>query len=863
VSQEEMDEYTTEVEMRRFLNNPMENPPPQPSESTQPSQTEEPQTQPKPSEEAPTVTVGEKTYTLQPLPSGMQVIPLVKDLPKEGEYYYSPELGEVYLKKTEQVTTETGEKLTSSWVEKVAELPKQPTQFGESQRPSTLTEFIISRTKNIPVVAQLGEFAAGVVGSVESIVKPEVPDVFEAGVGTVAKITTGQEGFQIGPVQLGQAKEAEYLVQHPAYTAGAVAGEVVTGVAIGKVVGFIGEGLVKAGEALKATEQPVLNVLGKVVSKIGEVLEPKAKIQYPSTLTETVEVTPGEQYGAKITSKLESETVKVPESKLAEMPEVLTKQKLGEGYQPIGFTGETIEAKYVGGELKSLERVEVQTVLRPTLATETPTVDVGLGLTKGVAPEQKIASITEKVATYNPTDILKAGTEPTVVGADITQKVVPEQGLLTRGTLERTGVKAFEEYTDVAENLAQGIIEERGRKPVLLGEEPLYPSSLKELTDVKHLEVRTGATAEITREFEPALWSGEKEVIKRQMDIYDIVATQPSKFEPTAAKEAAERTFKPMKPFDFTETTPKFETPDIGAPSGGVAQTVFKYEEVGKTLTTTFKGVQVAGDITQPLLAPRIRASEQLQTLEYQPSEDVSQRQMSAIRGTSLPSLGSIEGVKVGDLTATALEGTRDTTKSLGETLSQSVSNLSKTVEEMKVKQTSDLTSTVLGDLYEGQEERKTVYPDLGTVKPLEYREISFSGRQPTPSPIPILPEVVKPLPAQIIEPKLFEPTPPKQIEPMVIKPPPPKQIQPPIVTPITTPPKYGAPKLTPLEASFKPKAFTKPFIGAPLGSVFGVGKASKMSWFRFGKLEHPVADISRFLRVKVKGRGGGRRRRR
>jgi hypothetical protein len=217
--------------------------------------------------------------------------------------------------------------------------------------------------------------------------------------------------------------------------------------------------------------------------------------------------------------------------------------------------------------------------------------------------------------------------------------------------------------------------------------------------------------------------------------------------------------------------------------------------------------------------------------------------------------------VKVGDLTATALEGTRDTTRSLGETLSQSVSNLSKAIEETKTKQTSDLASTVLGDLYEGREEKKTVYPDLGPVKPPEYREILFGGLlKPGPGSTPILPEV-KPLPVQDIEPKLFKPTPPEQIEPIVIKPPP-MQIQPPIVTTIITPPKSAAPKLTPLEASFKPKAIAKPVIGAPLGSVFGVGKAPKMPWFRFGRLEHPVADINRLLGVKAKRGGGGRRRR-
>jgi hypothetical protein len=147
------------------------------------------------------------------------------------------------------------------------------------------------------------------------------------------------------------------------------------------------------------------------------------------------------------------------------------------------------------------------------------------------------------------------------------------------------------------------------------------------------------------------------------------------------------------------------------------------------------------------------------------------------------------------------------------------------------------------------------VEPVLQKVLPSPEAVMRIGGSTPAP-PKPAPTEDILPLQLQATKPSGFTP-----IEPVAVKLPP-KQTEPPIVLTAITPPKYGAPRLTPLEASFKPRLFAKPAIGAPLGSVLGVAKAPKMPGFRFGVLEHPVADVSRLLGVKAKG-GGGRRRRR
>lgn len=105
--------------------------------------------------------------------------------------------------------------------------------------------------------ARLGEFGIGILSVPESFVVPETPDILtgilgEVGVSSIfPKIETrpqfvpptiaGRAPIAQTELVIGSKEEAKFFKENPIFTAGAIVGEIITGVAIGRGIEFVGK----------------------------------------------------------------------------------------------------------------------------------------------------------------------------------------------------------------------------------------------------------------------------------------------------------------------------------------------------------------------------------------------------------------------------------------------------------------------------------------------------------------------------------------------------------------------------------------------------------------------------------------------
>ena len=128
--------------------------------------------------------------------------------------------------------------------------------------------------------ARLGELGIGILSVPESLFVPETPDILTGILGEVGvtsifpKIETrpqfapptigGRAPIAQTELVIGSKEEAQFLKENPIFTAGAVVGEIITGVAIGKGIEFVGKGL-------KLT-------FGKLFPKGGRISQPRLDV---------------------------------------------------------------------------------------------------------------------------------------------------------------------------------------------------------------------------------------------------------------------------------------------------------------------------------------------------------------------------------------------------------------------------------------------------------------------------------------------------------------------------------------------------------------------------------------------------------
>lgn len=742
------------------------------------------------------------------------------------------------------------------------------------------------------------EFAAGVVGVGESLARENpitqkvapnaggVPDIMGAA------ISSGIESYEAG--KLKASKEAKFLAEHPAYTAGAAVGEALLSIVTGRAIEKAGGAMAKAGEAISESH----STTGKVLTKVGDILGPKVKVKKLTEVEGKVGIEPTEE-GIGFTRNLKAKfkIEKIPKRKAEKM------NFAPKGSQPLSVGGDVLtEVKRPTGGILSKAHEEI---FAPEELSE-------LVRPKGA----KAAQIGKSKITFEFTNPLEgpSGVAEHITGARAS-RTFTKGGTKLESRLEHAGMPSMREPEfglETGERIAKGSLWEQPFEHKANIKSPLEitqiggKSATREAVSSTKLARKGLRTSEVIGE-ERGRIGGVKsytgpENLKFKMKPTEITASVESKLIGPEERQVGKLGRMSNKEF-FSMPEHKFTPPDVGELTG-TKGLVGGLKEAGEEVKLKkFEPLFFQGRASKRLFIPRT------DLFKHTKPKATKQATKPAKKGTQAP-LGGLStrnllggglaghfkykptppglGLNTRNLLGKGLEGlsTGKSTKGSGRARSKLVDEL---IENLKKGSSSSGGTTSkpkidikIDNVIKNKIDQDIIsIPDTGQAtkpKPIpipitvpipkpkpkpkpvpEPITIPIHKPKPKPKPIPITVPITTPT-TEIVVPPVTTPTPTIKTPTtqIVVSPPTPKTPPSPAITtptpmiqivtpPITTPTTPEAP-LKPPRPPKLPKGPLGPFpFGKPPngGWLIGPGATGKRYWERVYKVGDPLKLIA------------------